>query len=374
MDFPYRYKNPWVKQYIARIQSELIDHAISTDVFDELCAQTSVRNPGEFIALLGPNRIGKTLLLQQFENMLNPTTLDEKRAFLPVLRVEADNSGDAGSFDTKAFYEQVLKSLRHSIYSEFSNDPYEVRNVQTVLDRARIRGLRTAIVAAMRALKTRFFIIDESQHFDYINRRGSVKAASFLDSLKSLMTRVDCIVIVAGDYALLDVVGQSKHMVNRLTCIEYPRYDINRRCDLEEFETILAFYSQGIEFEEGVTSLRDWNQQIWHGSLGIIGNVSEWIRDAVVAMDVSGDSKLNYEHLKSTCPPDWDLAMNRQSIADGEKKLRGKENPLQSFRVKGSIRELEPKVKKDRPFQTKPARRKQGGRLNRAGSPKKELS
>jgi len=133
-------------------------------------------------------------------------------------------------------------------------------------------------------------------------------------------------------------------------------------------ESILEFFSQGIEFENGVDSLRDWNQQIWHGSLGVVGNVSEWIRDAVVAMDVSGDTKLSYQHLKATCPADWDLAMNRKSLAEGETDLRGKENPLESFRPKGSIREIELKPKKDRPFQTKPARRKQGGRLNRSES------
>ena len=116
MNMPYQYKNAWVQLYIDRLKSELVDHSINRDVFDHLSAQISVCEPGVFIAFVGANRAGKTLTLKQLEEMLNPATLEGKMNFLPVLRVEADNCGDAGSFDTKAFYEQVLKSLRHPIY------------------------------------------------------------------------------------------------------------------------------------------------------------------------------------------------------------------------------------------------------------------
>ena len=361
----YPYKSDWAESVIERLKSEHIDHHLYMEVFEELLARTAVRNDGEFIAFIGNNRIGKTTILKRIEEMFNPKNLAERMIYLPVLRIEIDNSGDDGKFDTKAFYEQALTALNHPIYGYTSNDPFDVHDVEIRLNRARVRNLRSSLIAAMKLLHTQIFIIDESQHFNYINRRTSDRAAAMLDSLKSLMGQVDCNIIVAGDYELIKVIQQSKHMVNRLSSVEYRRYDFQNDDDLIPFETILDFFSQGIKFENGVSSLRDWNQQIWYGSQGIVGNVSEWIRDAVSHMDKSGDIKLALKHIEATCPKQWDIDLNIAAQQIGEASFRGATNPLYKLRKKtkqGALKEET--VKKDKPFQTKPDRRKIGGRLD----------
>src|SRR5262245_10147622 len=112
---------------------------------------------------------------------------------------------------------------------------------------------------------------------------------------------------VGGAYPLLDVVRLSPHLIGRKHNIHFPRYRPIPE-DLVAFEEILEAYSQYLQLPKGISSLRDWREPLYEGSLGCIGLLEGWLREALALAMAREALSLTVEHLMSTRKSDSDLA------------------------------------------------------------------
>lgn len=267
-------------------------------------------------------------------------------------------------FTTQDFYIEALESINHPFYSLDSHD--RQINYETLRRRTKDsdRLLSYSLEYALQTLKVRYLIIDETQHLLYA-RGGRQGALRILEMLKTLAEHLDCVLVLVGAYPILQVLHLSPHLIGREFLIDMPRYKSDTQEDLEEFEALLEWYSQGIQFESGVANLRNWNQVLYEQSYGVVGNLSARLRDALARMQAEGDDRLSLRHVLSTRKPQRDLEEVKHEIDTGEQYLQPGHCSADMDRkvsTDTSTDSMKPS-KRPRPFEANPARRKNGGRL-----------
>ncbi|MEL7024216.1 MAG: TniB family NTP-binding protein [Pseudomonadota bacterium] len=354
----------WDKEVIDRLNSKIVAHRNFKLARARLNAAILVRQLGECIVLTGPSRNGKTTIVKEVEKLHNGTDTDALLTKRPVVRFTARNKSDRGQFTTRTFYLSALKSIRHPFFTLTGTDLVE--------NFAKIKRMNTesndtlvdVFENALEVLSTRYLIVDETHHLRYLVG-GDASACKVLESLKTLAESVGCVIIFVGAYPILDVIKLAPHILGREYPIDLPRYQATARSDMLEFERILSSFSKGIEFEKGVSSLRDWNDVLFDGSLGVPGLLSAWVRNAISEMQARGESRLRLAHVKHSRKPIRDRKELLAEIEAGELYMDQSQDdeeldPKQKASEKASEEDKKPKRKGA--FQANPKRRKAGGR------------
>jgi len=267
-------------------------------------------------------------------------------------------------FIRNSFYIEAFDSINHPFYTLDSH--YRQVNDETLRRRTKDsdRLLSYSLEYALQTLDVRYLIIDETQHLLYA-RGGKQGALRILEMLKTLADHINCVLVLVGAYPILQVLRLSPHLIGREFLIEMHRYKSKRQVDLEEFEAILEWYSEGIQFESGVNGLRDWNQLLYEQSYGVVGNLSARLRGALARMQTLGDSRLSLQHVLDTRKPQWHLEEVKNEIDIGEQYLQQDQSGTHVNR-KAATGPTDDSVKSGhhrRPFEANPVRRQNGGRL-----------
>lgn len=314
--------------------------------------------------IVGPSRIGKTSIAEEFETELNPKSESELLSRRPVVRLVCRNRGDKGSFTSKGFYLDALSIIDHPFYKVDGPDMESNHEMIRRLDRETTTTLQAVFENALKLLRTKYLVIDETQHLMYMHG-GEKSTLQMLEFFKTLAERLQLTLIFIGAYPIVNVMELSPHMLGRLTTIEMPRYTMDTESSLAKFHEILNWYSKDMQFEKGVSSLVDWNRLLYEGSLGVIGLLSAWLRDAMSEMLSNGEHRLSLTHLMYARKPQNYLDEMAEEIIEGENYLKG----IVKGRTKDagkSTRQKKADAKKRKaaspPFQAKVKRRKQGGR------------
>ena len=192
-----------------------------------------------------------------------------------------------------------------------------------------------------------------------------VSASQVLESLKTLAEAIGCVIVFVGAYPILPVLQLAPHIVGRDYIVDIPRYRWGNQADMLAFEQTLQWFSKDVKLARGVKSLRDWNELLFDGSLGVPGLLNAWIRNALSEMLASGDSALSLKHVRLARKPMPDDDELLSEIEAGEKYLAEwdyKEPPTPTPDDKSNSKSKKGK-RKGRPFQTKPKRRAAGGRV-----------
>lgn len=353
----------WAASAIDQIKSAQIAHRVFNDITRQLALLSEACKGGECIALTGASRAGKSTIAQNMANRLNPLGDDDLMRYRPVVKLSCRNRGGNGQFTTKDFYIEALETINHPFYTLNSKD--RQTNYETLRRRARDsdRLLSYSLEYALQTLGVRYLIIDETQHLLYA-RGGKQGALRILEMLKTLAEHIDCVLVLVGAYPILQVLRLSPHMIGREFLIEMQRYKSQTQVELEEFEAILEWYSEAIQFEPGITSLRDWNQLLYEQSYGVVGILSARLRDALARMQAMGDSRLSLQHVMDTRKPQWDLEEITNEIDIGEQYLQQDQNVKDvNSAAKSSTNSSKKSKNHRRPFEANVVRRETGGRL-----------
>ena len=211
-------------------------------------------------------------------------------------------------------------------------------------------------------MRTKYLVIDETQHLQYI--LGGVQSAlQMLEFFKTLAEKLNIVLIFIGAYPIVNVLQLSPHLLGRISTIEMKRYSESDETDLRRFQEVLNWYSKDVRFEKTVNSFGDWNQELFKGSLGIIGLLSAWIRAGMAEMLANGESELQFKHMQAKRKESRFLDEMLREIVDGENYMRSAGGKY--FSEKSKIHHKGAVTKKKgskRPFQAKVKRRKVGAR------------
>jgi hypothetical protein len=342
----------WTDSAIDSLHNIWVPHRNYEIAKADLFAAAFAAAPGEVIRLQGPTRVGKSSLVEKLSPMLTGK-LTHGDNTMPVVTVNAENSSTDGAFSSKAFTLALLQAVRHPMFSMERPDLLDIKRLR-LIERTSEGVLRTAVEQALRFRQTHYVVIDEAQHVAH-TRGGAVNAAKFLDSLKCLAASTRTRLVLVGTYQLLPILQRSPHLIGRTLSINFPRYREDMREDLVAFDQILAAYSKHFMFQ-GDTTLRAWNEYLYRGSLGCMGLLRAWIRDALCCVQTLKDPHLRLRHFERSRRSDADLESIATEIRDGEKLCAGaasadrpEDREVQRTLITG-------KPKATRPFRSKPRR------------------
>lgn len=275
-----------------------IDHANYKIVVSELTNQALFLAPGELIVLVGPSRAGKSEATREAMGILAGLRPPESGK-MPVVWIDNENSQANGEFSTRAFMLEGCRQVNHPIYGATSDDDALRSILESRTHRAPEALLRDAFETALIRLGTKYLVIDEAHHVQYV-RGGATVASKVLDSYKCLARKTGVVLVLVGSYSLINLIASVPHMCGRQRLIEFPPYRAKSRRDRMEFEEVLGVLAKSLPMGEGQASLRAWNQQLFEGSLGSVGHLLMWIRSALSAMSSSGQKVLTWKILSKT--------------------------------------------------------------------------
>lgn len=339
---------------------ECIPHRNWQRALNESFSLLTTAQPGDVICLVGPSRAGKSRLIQRLTSLLSGQDKFEQTGVLPVVAVEASNTGPNGRFSTKGFTVEMLNAVRHPLYS----DPTNLESVQqTNIDRKTEHELRRALERALQHRQCRYLFIDEAQHARYATR----DSLAVMDSWKCLARAGGVVLVLVGAYPMLDIIRDSPHMIGRKREVHLSRYGTGPD-DLKAFGQIIGYYENKLSSVCGEKhTLLSQIELLYQGSLGCIGLLRSWL---LYAASLAHTEKTVIDKrllLQSMCS-DADREVVLREISDGERMLRTTiQSPYSSgvpAKTEGSSRKRTSASSK--PFQRKPRRHRPNERASSA--------
>jgi hypothetical protein len=175
---------------------------------------------------------------------------------------------------------------------------------------------------AFEALGTRFLIIDEAHHL--LQTKSQRLIGSALDNIKCIGNENDVVVLLSGGYELLNTSFESAHLNGRLSLIDFARYR-PIASELVHFDRILVTLDELLPWSAG-SSLLNYRDLIYEGSLGCCGLVIGWTLRALATMQGRDDTRLNTSHFLDS-RYQQQLEAIRQEIEMGEGLLTRFDKP-----------------------------------------------
>ena len=338
----------WTESVIANLDNIWVPHRnfelAKADLFS-----AALIGPGQLIDIEGPTRAGKSALVEKFSRELCGKLGNGDDQYMPIVSMTAENNSTNGLFSSKAFTLAALQAVRHPMFSLELGQLQDTKRLR-MIDTTPEGILRTALEQALKYRRTAYFVVDEAHHIAHI-RGGRHSAGAFLDSLKCLAANTGVRLILVGTYQLTPLLQLSPHLLGRMLRIHLPRYRADVREDVIAFDQILLAYSTHLRFD-GSATLRDWNEYLYTGSLGCMGLLKAWLRDALRKVQLSKQPVLKRRHFELSRRSDADLAVIANEIKDGEELTLTQtlKEPLAPAAPQSATR------KKPRPFRPKTQR------------------
>lgn len=329
-------------------------------IYAELYAILSIAKPGEVVSIVGPSRVGKSKVVAETLKHVAANNNFEETGRLPTLYVEATNTGPHGTFSSKDFTERMLSAISHPMLA--FNDT-SLKQLNNKLDRTTESRLRRALESGIVARGVKYLIIDEAQHVRYTTK-GAQGSYAVMDSWKCLAQETDVVLVLVGAYPILDIIKNSPHMLGRKHQIHFPRYHETPN-ELKEFANIVFTILDALDLEMDLNLAMKKLNFFYNGSFGCVGLLNAWLRRAY-AISNAYNSAISWDILKRTKLPEAELVEIRKEIIFGEKLLGYKPSddptPNPSFNPGSDQKIRTARQRKNKPFQRKPMRMKQGER------------
>jgi hypothetical protein len=344
----------WALDARERLRTVHIPHRNYEAARTDLRSALAFSEEGELLRVVGPTGVGKSRLRKQVVPLISDPSVQADDMFMPVVTTSAINSNTNGSFSTRQFAIAALKSIEHPIYAPSSKKPFDVGRIR-ITARTGEPELRDAFLEALQWRKTKLWVVDELQELMKI-RGGAECASNYLDSVKCLGAESGIRIMVFTTYKLLEALQMSTHLVRRTMDTHFRRYRPDVKEDVIAFDQILSVYSEMLRFD-GSTSLRDWNEYLYAGSLGCIGLLQSWIRNALRVVVASKSKTLRLPHFEAQRRADIELQGIELEIRAGEEMLAN------TGLLPSELDHIPPLMKRrvSRPFRRKPKRDPVGG-------------
>src|SRR6185312_16707284 len=275
-----------IQSIVYKILHTFVDHPCYRLAFNRLYNLSAVAQPGSVITVVGPTRVGKTMLSLHLQNDLVDPKIQCNSQYIPIVRIEAATT-DQGFISTRYLTKQMLRTLEH---------PFHVDGRYTLRPRDSETTFRDHLVAGLNARKTRFIIFDEAHHM--LRTKSDRAAESVLDSMKCLGNETGCVVIFIGGYDLLRYQFLSAHLNGRMTTIEFSNYT-SSHAGLQGFDRLLVTLDEWLPWRRG-SSLYHYRDRIYDGTVGCYGQLIHWSISALAEMMANSENHLRLEHFTCT--------------------------------------------------------------------------
>jgi hypothetical protein len=279
-----------------------IAHPLLVQAYEHLRRTVNEASPDSLVFVFGPTGVGKTTLLQRFEQRLIEELgpeLTADRGRIPVLSVEAV-APDSGSFNWKDFYKRLLVRLEEplvdrKIRPEGPDEPRPGRSRLMTSGAAAIAEWRMAMERALHHRRPRAILIDEAQHITKM--AAGRRLQDQLDCLKSLASLTRTAHVLVGTYELLAFRNLSAQLSRRSLDIHLCRYRADQPEEIVAFKNVLMTFQKHLPLAEESDLIARWDY-FYERSIGCVGVLRDWlVRSLALALE-NGDRSLNPGHLE----------------------------------------------------------------------------
>ena len=265
-----------------------------------------VRHCGEtrLIFIIGPTGVGKTKLRQLTEKWILEElweSIKSNMGHIAVASVEAVLQ-KSGLFNAKDHLKRCLYSLHEP--EEFIKNKinYGVDGVyQTNEGKLAIKSriletdLGWALEQALKHRKPQIFFIDEAHHMLAV--ASGRKLTDVPEAIKSLANRTEVLHGLIGTYELLTLHDIGDQLSIRSLYIHLPRYDAQFIEDREDWQSIVWNFQCQIPILEEPDFVSHW-EYLYERSLGCVGILKNWSRNAFADALEDGAKTVNIKHLE----------------------------------------------------------------------------
>jgi energy-coupling factor transporter ATP-binding protein EcfA2 len=281
MNMQIQQKRP-VAEILADFQSYVFSHPAAKDTFRDIGAALGATSSPQIIIFTGPTGVGKSTLVKAASNRLLQYYKDRLIAepdFVPVVTINAVPP-NGNTFNWKDFYIRLLTGQSEPLVdrklviprqsSLFFDHPLEA----TFMQRSTADALRRSMEEYLRLRKTKLLIIDEAQHMLLVGNKQRLECQ--FESLKSLTIETGVTILLVGTYKLLDILDQSGQLTRRSQVVNFPRYDMRKGDDRDNFRKVLGYLEQKLSVH--VKTQLDVNADYFYQkSAGCVGILKDWL-------------------------------------------------------------------------------------------------
>jgi archaellum biogenesis ATPase FlaH len=325
-NFPKEILFQSVDERINYFKEKSVAHPFLVNAYKDLKDLVEVTEKGKVILLYGPSGVGKSTIFKKVRNeflCLYHEDMMKDKGMIPVLAVEAFANED-GKFDWINFYSEALEELQDILIDEKRIPLHELGvGVPTNPNQKTKRKLRKALENAIKCRKVKVILIDEAQHMTKVGNADGLR--NHMDAIKSLASKFEVPIILFGTYELQSFRNISGQLGRRTNEIHFPRYNSERKQEIEAFKNVLWFFQKAFPLHQEPNLIDEWKYFYKH-TIGCIGTLKDWLYDTYhYKMKFNMETKTlnisDFEKFEPTIDQAYTMAME---ITAGENNLTEK--------------------------------------------------
>lgn len=257
-------------------------HPVAKDTFNELRIALGANASPKIMILTGPTGVGKTTLTGAMCNRVNQyyqSMLVADPGFVPVVSLNAVPPSGSG-FSWKDFHTRLLAGQKEPLIAQKRLIGYQESlfpddgRFTALLSKEPADVLRRSTEEYLKHRRTKLLVIDEAHHLLLMGSQQRLECQ--FECLKSLTIETGVTILLTGTYRLLDILDQTGQLTRRSQVINFPRYDLRKKIDLNNFRKVLKFFEEKLS-KYVPTDLDSHAEYFYMKSAGCIGILKDWL-------------------------------------------------------------------------------------------------
>jgi hypothetical protein len=302
--FPLQLLNEPPEKRYEYYKKHTVAHPIIQKAFDTVWEIIHEPAGKQIVLVLGPPRAGKTFLLEWLESEIKYEWAQKQASDLgriPIVSIEVP-ARDVLKPSWALIYERILRALEEPlidkkvIYGDVllrpsSNGKFSIDN--------RVTGGKLRI-ALEEALKHRLPFAVFFDEFHHLLGMAGLSWQDQMDCVKSLANMTRTLLVLSGTYEGLDLIDLSDQLTLRTKVVHLRRYG-DGEIDMADFESTINSFQVYMPFrkEPDLTKHFDY---LYERSVGLVGNLANWLLQATCTALKEGAPTLTLRHLKKHVP------------------------------------------------------------------------
>jgi energy-coupling factor transporter ATP-binding protein EcfA2 len=295
--------SPTARRRLTRFKAFAVSHPLLQRADTTL--MQAIREPAGFshVLVYGPSGVGKSTMMRQIAQRLNPAERGATAAgttVVPVLLLET-RPPDAATFHRADYYRTALKTLGEPFFErrvlvDIDAEPTWEKKGRKTTRFQDSAELRHALEDALRRHGVRAVVLDEAQHLMHVGT--GARLLDQFDWIKSMTNVTEVLHILLGTYDLLAFRNLSGQASRRSLDIHFARYQFQQEQDCRDFQGVLLALLQQVPLAVEVESLMQHWVYFYERSIGCVGILKDWLVRAVATALHEGSSSLSLARIQ----------------------------------------------------------------------------
>lgn len=335
---------------LADLDAYIVRHPNFFDVYHRVLTHIQIGNKDKILLVQAPTGTGKTTLRETIYHSVQRWAGEDPTREPPVTVSVLPPEGSTFSF--RAFYMQLLEAINDPLPDEKLNPERRRKLLQQDHFTPNIKStgdIRLYLDKVLRERPPSAILLDEAQHLG--RSAGRKQRIDHMDVAKSIADVASSKIVMFGTPESSRLLDLNSQLSRRIKPIRFDLYT-KTKSDLKKFFKSYVTLCKGLKIPINVDAKQ--LPFLYRQTMGSVGLLSDWIRDAGEETLLLGDTVIGKKHLKLTVPKEETLA-----LMNAEMNLYYDRSPLVG--TKKSKSSGKPKKRKGRVGQRKKKKRDKTG-------------